>query len=118
MKNSLRGIGLLLTFLTTCTTAANAQDAKTETAEPEKKGFFRKAFRDMKESAKLQHQIDKANFEATKLESKAFFYEQKYQSKPTARTDAEKERMQRELDAANNRVKEAQEKLDAAKGRK
>ncbi|MBE6214569.1 MAG: hypothetical protein E7131_07900 [Rikenellaceae bacterium] len=116
MKKGLTGISILLASLTTCSTAASAQEPQTE-PQKEKSGFFRKAFRDMKESAKLQHQIDKANFEAAKLESKAFFYEQKNQSHPTARTKAEKERMQQELDAANKRVKEAQEKLDAAKGR-
>lgn len=33
--------------------------------------FFKKAFKDMKESAKAQHEVDKANFAATKAESKA-----------------------------------------------
>lgn len=28
--------------------------------------FFKKAFNDMKESAKAQHEVDKANFEAAK----------------------------------------------------
>ena len=37
----------------------------------EKKGFFAKAFDDMKESAKMQHEIDKENFEAVKADSKA-----------------------------------------------
>ena len=79
----------------------------------EKEGFFKRAFRDMKESAKLQRQIDKANYQATKLESKAFFEEQKRLSKPSVRTAAEKERMQKELEAANQRVEEA--KVEAAK---
>ena len=33
--------------------------------------FLKKAFNDMKESAKLQHEVDKANFAAVKAESKA-----------------------------------------------
>lgn len=33
--------------------------------------FFKKAFHDMKESAKAQHEVDKANFAAVKAESKA-----------------------------------------------
>ena len=33
--------------------------------------FLKNAFHDMKESAKAQHQVDKANFEAVKAESKA-----------------------------------------------
>ena len=27
-------------------------------------GFFKKAFQDMKDSARAQHEVDKANFEA------------------------------------------------------
>ena len=40
-----------------------------------KENFFKKAFREMKESAKSQHEVDKANFEAVKAESKANFEE-------------------------------------------
>lgn len=39
--------------------------------------FLKKAFNDMKESAKEQHQIDKENFEAVKADSKARFEEAK-----------------------------------------
>ena len=35
------------------------------------KAFFKKAFNDMKESTKAQHEVDKANFAAAKAESKA-----------------------------------------------
>ncbi len=41
----------------------------------EKKGFLKRAFNDMKESAKKQHEIDKENFEAVKADSKARFEE-------------------------------------------
>lgn len=87
-----------------------------EQTEEKKDGFFKRAFRDMKESARLQHKIDKANYEATKLESKAFYQEQKRKSNPTVRTAAERERMERELEAANQRKAEAQAKLDSIKG--
>lgn len=43
----------------------------------EKKGFFERAFDDMKESAAKQHEIDKENFEAVKADSKARFEEAK-----------------------------------------
>ena len=33
--------------------------------------FLKKAFEDMKESARAQHEVDKANFAAVKAESKA-----------------------------------------------
>ena len=39
------------------------------------KAFFKKSFNDMRESAKAQHQVDKAEFEAVKAESKANFEE-------------------------------------------
>ena len=47
--------------------------------------FFKKAFRDMKESAKAQHEVDKANFAAAKAESKAQWEEAKAMSKPETR---------------------------------
>ena len=40
--------------------------------------FFANAFSDMKESAKAQHEVDKANFEAVKAESKANFEENRF----------------------------------------
>ena len=39
------------------------------------KAFFKKAFRDMKESAKARHEVDKAEFAAAKAEAKASFEE-------------------------------------------
>lgn len=39
--------------------------------------FLKKAFNDMKESAAKQHEIDKANFEEVKADSKARFEEAK-----------------------------------------
>lgn len=89
-----------------------------EDDEKKKDGFFRRAFRDMKESARLQRQIDKANYEATKLESKAFYQEQKRKSNPKVRTAAERERMEQELKAAEQRREEAQERLDSIRNSK
>lgn len=43
----------------------------------EKKGFFGRAFDNMKESAKKQHEIDKENFEAIKADSKDRFEDAK-----------------------------------------
>ena len=39
------------------------------------KSFFKKAFGDMKQSAKAQHELDKAEFQAAKAEAKADFEE-------------------------------------------
>lgn len=90
---------------------------QTEQQEEKKVGFFRRAFRDMKESARLQHKIDKANYEATKLETKAFYQEQKRLSKPSVRSAAERERMELQLQEANRRKEEAQAKLDSIRNR-
>lgn len=43
--------------------------------------FLKDAFKDMAESAKAQHEVDKANFEAVKAQSKANFEAAKAQSK-------------------------------------
>ena len=110
MKNLLKGLGIA-SMMFGCVLTANAQD------EAQKEGFLKRAFRDMKESAKLQRKIDKANYQAVKLESKAFYEEQKRQSKPSVRTAAERERMNKELEAANKRVEKAQEKLDSVKSK-
>ena len=49
------------------------------------KAFFKKAFSDMKDSAKAQYEVDKAEFEAAKAESKAQWEEAKAMSKPATR---------------------------------
>ena len=112
------GIASMATLLNVAT--ANAQESvQTDKQEvvveqqEKKDGFFNRAFRDMRESARLQRQIDKANFEATKLESKAFYQEQKRLSNPKVRTATE--RMENELKAANQRKEEAKAKLDSIK---
>lgn len=48
---------------------------KMENQEEKKEGFFKKAFREMGENARAQHEVDKAKFEAIKAESKANFEE-------------------------------------------
>ena len=69
--------------------------------------FLKNAFQDMKESAKRQHEIDKANFEATKMESSI--------AVGKAKRKAEQEK---QLEAALARKKAAQEQYDAAKKNK
>ena len=86
-----------------CGFTSNAQAAQSEKRE----GFFKAAFRDMKESAKLQRQIDRANYQAVKLETKAFYEEKKRLSNPKVRSAAEKERMERQLAEANARLEKA-----------
>ena len=49
------------------------------------KNFFKNAFDDMKESAKAQHEVDKANWDAAKAESKAQWEEAKAIGDPNRR---------------------------------
>lgn len=77
--------------------------------------FLKKAFSDMKESAKEQHKVDKANFAAAKAESKAQWEEAKAMGKP----ETAKKMMQAQRDAqikdANERITAAQKRIDNAK---
>ena len=77
------------------------------------KSFFGKAFDDMKESTKAQHEVDKANFAAAKAEAKANWEEAKMS--PSQR----QAKMQSERDAqiatANARKAAAYARIDAAK---
>ena len=49
------------------------------------KNFFKNAFDDMKESAKAQHEVDKANWDAARAESKAQWEEAKAIGNPNRR---------------------------------
>jgi len=95
--------------------------------------FFKKAFGDMKESAKAQHEVDKAEFRAAKAEAKANFEENRGRNTyAKAKADAKKHwddahmspsersaKMQEERDAkiaaANERTEAAKARYDAAK---
>ena len=55
------------------------------------KNFFKNAFSDMKESAKAQHEVDKAEFRAAKAEVKANFEENRFHNTfAKAKADAKK----------------------------
>ena len=97
------------------------------------KAFFKKAFSDMKESTKAQHEVDKANFAAAKAEAKANFEENRGRNTfAKAKADAKKNwddahmspsertaKMQEEREAkiaeANARIEAANARYDAAK---
>lgn len=66
-------------------------------------------------TVRLQRQIDKANYQATKLETKAFYQEQKRLSKPSVRTAEMRKEQEQELEAANKRLEAARTKLESAK---
>lgn len=82
------------------------------------KKFFKDAFSDMKENAKAQHEVSKANFEAVRTESKAQWEE----AKALGRSDTRGAMLQKERDAqiaeAKKRTAEAQARIDFAQGKK
>ena len=77
------------------------------------KAFFKKAFSDMKESTKAQHEVDKANFAAAKAEAKANFEEAKMS--PSQRQAKMQEDRDAQIAAANERKAAADARIDAAK---
>ena len=77
------------------------------------KEFFKKAFSDMKESAKAQHEVDKANLEAAKAESKANFEENRGRNTyAKAKADAKKSWDDAHMSPAERSLK-AQEEREA-----
>ena len=106
------GIAALMTGITTGAMAQN------QTKETEKPGFFKQAFRDMKESARMQKEIDKANFKAQKMETKAFYQEQKAKSNPEVRKMVQKQEYQQQMEEAKARQEAAQKRIDEAKNTK
>lgn len=101
--------------------------------EEKKEGFFKKAFREMKEDAKAQHAVDKANFEAVKAESRANFEENrgtntfrraKEMAKkswddahmtPSERRERTRAEQAKAIEEANARTAEAKARYEAAK---
>ncbi len=76
------------------------------------KAFFKKAFRDMKESTKAQHEVDKANLAAAAAEARATWEEAKMSpSQRQAKMQAEREA---QIAKANERKAAADARAEAA----
>ena len=103
------GIAALMTGMTT---GAMAQE---QTQETEKPGGCKQALRDMKESGQRQREIDKANFKAQKMETKAFYQEQKAKRNPEVRKIVQKQEYQKQMAEAKARQEAAQKRIDEAK---
>ena len=98
-----------------------------------KENFFKKAFRDMKENAKAQHEVDRANFAAAKAEAKANFEENRGTNtwkkakemakqswddahmSPAERAEKTREEQKKQIEEANERIRLANERYEAAK---
>ena len=97
------------------------------------KDFFGQAFKDMKENTKAQHEVDKANFNAVKAESRANFEENRgrhtfakakaeaketwesAKKSPKERQNEIKENQAKQIARANARKEMAEKKLEELK---
>lgn len=79
--------------------------------------FFKKAFNDMKESARAQHEVDKANFAAAMAESKAQWEEARALGKPETRKTALQAQRDKQIGEANARKAEADARIRKAQGK-
>jgi len=99
-----------------------ATEKVAETVIEKTEGFFKKAFNDMKESAKAQHEVDKANLAAAKAESKANFEENRGRNTfVKAKADAKKNWDDAHMSPAERAAKmqaEREEKISEANKRK
>lgn len=77
--------------------------------------FLKKAFQDMAESTKAQHEVDKAQFEAVKAESKAQWEEAKMT--PAGRQALMQDERDKQIAEAKERTAAAQARIDLAKSR-
>ena len=75
--------------------------------------FFKNAFADIKQSAKDQHEVDKANWAAAKAEAKAQWEEAK--RTPKQQQEAMRQKQAEQIAAAKQREAEANEHIAAAK---
>ena len=82
------------------------------------KSFFKNAFSDIKESAKAQHEVDKANLAAVKAESKAQWEEAKSMGNPETHKRSMQKQRDKQMAEANERRSVAEERINAAKGNK
>lgn len=74
-----------------------------------------KAFKSMKDSAKAQHEVDKANFDAVKAESKANWEEAKAMGRPETREAMMQAERDAQIAEAQKRKAEAESRIEAAK---
>lgn len=80
--------------------------------------FFKKAFKDMVESAKDRHEVDKANFAAVKAESKANFEEAKAIGNPETLKAKMKAEHDTQISEANKQINAANKRIQAVKKNK
>ncbi len=73
--------------------------------------FFKKAFKDIRDSARAQHEVDRANFAAERAEARKRYREAKLMRKRETRMVLEAERREQAIREANERRLAAEEEL-------
>jgi len=71
----------------------------------------------MKESAKAQHEVDKANFAAAKAEAKAQWEEARAMHNPEARKAMLQAEREAQIEEANKRKTEAEARIKSAQSK-
>ena len=98
-----------------------------------KENFIKKAFKDMANNAKAQHEVDKANFQVVKAESKANFEENrgentfkrakenakkfwnKAKTNPSEKQSQIRQEQQNQIVQSQQRIKDANRRIEKAK---
>lgn len=111
MKRIVKVLGIA-TLIASFSTGASAQEPQNGN---ENAGFFKQAFRDMKESAKRQREIDRANFKAQKMETRAFYEEQKALSSPKNFRAMQESEYEHKIAEAKSRQEAAERRIDDAR---
>ena len=79
--------------------------------------FLKKAFADMKMSARAQHEVSKADFAAARAESRAQWEEARAMGKPETREALMQAQRDQQIEEANQRKAEAEARISRAQGK-
>ena len=79
--------------------------------------FLKKIVKDIKDSTKAQHEVDKANFAAARAESRAQWEEAKAMGKPATRKAIMQAERDKQIEEANQRQAAAQARIREAQGK-
>lgn len=79
------------------------------------KKFFKDAFEDMKQDAKAQHEVDKANFQATKAQSRANWEKAKATGSISKHKEIKQAQRDEQLRSAHEKINQANAEIDKLK---
>lgn len=77
------------------------------------KKFFKDAFEDMKQDAKAQHEVDKANFQATKAQSRVHWEKAKAMGSAEKRKEIVKKNREEQIKFAKEKIHNANSEIES-----